>query len=110
VEEALDVVALAIDGFRPPVVGSPVGSVRYVGDRALLANAYADDVGIGVLVGDDDGTLLEVVEQSWRKGRVVDLAGRDQEPDRKAVRIDARVDFRGEASSASARTTISSLF
>jgi len=110
VEEALDVVALAIDGLRPPVLGLPVGTVRDVGDRALISNAHADAVGIVALVGDDDGAFLQPVEQSRRKGGVVGLAWRDQEADRAAFRVDARVNFRGEASSASAHTTISTLF
>src|SRR5262245_29229124 len=43
-------------------------------------------------------------------GHVMDVAGRDQEADRAAFRIDPRVDLGGEASSALAHTTISTLF
>jgi len=40
----------------------------------------------------------------------MDVAGRDQKADRAAFRIDPRVDLGGEASSALAHTTISTLF
>src|SRR5262245_35597043 len=62
------------------------------------------------LVGDDDGTVLEPVEQCLGASGVMHLARRDQEADRAAFRVDARVDLRGEAASASAHTTISTLF
>lgn len=67
-------------------------------------------VRIVAFVGNDHGTLLETGEQRFGAGDVVDLAGRDQEADWAAFRVDPRVDLRGEASSASAHTTISTLF
>ena len=76
----------------------------------MVANAGANTVGIVALVGDDDSAFLEPVEQPLGMGDVVVVAGRDQEPDRAALRIDTRVDFRGEAASASAHTTNSTLF
>lgn len=42
--------------------------------------------------------------------QVAGLAGGDHEADRVAFRVDARVDFGGEAASASVHTTISTLF
>ena len=69
-----------------------------------------NSVSIISLVGDDDGTPLQAVEQSFRTGDIMNLTGRDQEADRAAFRVDPRVDFRREASSASTHATISTLF
>ena len=76
----------------------------------MIANADANPIGVIALVGDDDGTLLEPVEQRLGVRYVVVVARRDQEADRAALRIDARVDLRGEAASASAHATSSTLF
>ena len=65
---------------------------------------------IVAFVGNDEAALLKAIEQRLGAGDVMDLAGRDQEADRATFRIDPGVDFRGEASSASAHTTISTLF
>ena len=65
---------------------------------------------IVAFVGNDDGALIEAVEQCLGAGDVMDLPGRNQEAERAAFRIDPRVDLRAEASSASAHTTISTLF
>ena len=70
----------------------------------------ANPISIVAFVGNDDGALLKAVEQGLGAGNVVDLAGRDQEAERTAFRIDPRVDLRGEAAPASAHTTISTLF
>ena len=50
------------------------------------------------------------VEQILGTDRIMIVAGRDQEADRAAFRIDARVDFRREPASASAHTTIATFF
>ena len=110
VEEAFDVVALAIDDFLPPESLFAVGFVGNVGDRALITDVSTNTVGIVTLVGDDNGAGLEPFEQGLRAGHVVSLAGRDDQADRAAFRVDAGVDFRGEAAPASADTTISTLF
>ena len=70
----------------------------------------ANAIGIVAFVSNDDGVLLKAVEQRHGAGDVIHLAGRDQEADRPALRIDPRVDLRGEASSASAHTAITTLF
>lgn len=70
----------------------------------------ANAVRVVAFVGNDDGAVLKTIEQRFGAGRVVRLAGGDQEADRAAFRVDPRVDLRGEASSASAHTTISTLF
>ena len=76
----------------------------------MLANALAHAVGIIAFVGNDDCAFLDPLEQRPGVGDVVIVAGRDQETDRAALRVDPRVDLRGEAAAASAHTTISTLF
>lgn len=110
VEEAFDVVALAIDGFLPAEPLFSVGFIGDVGNCTLSSDVSTNAIGIVALVGDDDGARLESVEQGLGARHIVVLAGRDDQADRAAFRIDARVDFRGEAAPASAHTTISTLF
>lgn len=76
----------------------------------MTANICTDAIGVVAFVGNDDRAPLKPIEQRLRARRVVVLARRDQEADRAALRVDARVDFRGEASSTSPHTTISTLF
>jgi hypothetical protein len=76
----------------------------------LITDTGAHAVGVVALVGNDDGTRLEPVEQGRGAGYVVIVARRDQEPDRPAFGIDARVDLRGEAAPASTDTTNATLF
>ena len=103
-------ITFTIDRFRPTVLALPIGAVGNVGDRTLFADARANAIGIIAFVGDDDGALLEPLEQRFGTDGVVIVSGRNQEPDRAALRIDACVDFRGETASTSAHTTISTLF
>ena len=103
-------IALAIDRFRPAELGLPVGTVGNVGDCALITDARADAVSVIAFVGDDNGAFIEPGKQRFGANGVVIVARRDQEADRAAFRVDARVDFRGEAAPASAHTTISTLF
>ena len=103
-------IALSIDGLLPPVLLFPVAAVGNVGDRLLIANAGANPIGIVALVGDDDGTSLEPVEQRLGVRYVVVVARRDQQADRAPFGVDARVDFRGEAASASPHTANSTVF
>jgi len=110
VEEALDVVPLAVDGLFPAELLLAVGTVGNVRDGALSPNMRTNPIGIVAFVGDHDGFLLEPVEKGLGGGDVMVVAWRDQEADRAAFRIDARVDFRGEPAAASAHTTISTLF
>ena len=65
----------------------------------------ADAVGIVAFVGDDNGTVLEPFEQGLSASGVMHLAGRDQEADRTAFRVDTRVDLCTDAA-ASPHTTI----
>ena len=110
VEEALDVVALAIDRLLPVEALLTIGLVGDIGDRTLAADQCPDVVSIVGLVGNDDCALLEAVEPDLCTSGVVVLTGRDQQADRAALRVDPRVGFRGEASSTSPNTTNSTLF
>ena len=103
-------IALAVDRLFPTELLFPVGAVRNVGNRALFADARADAVGVIAFVGDDDGAPLKSDQQCFGANGVVVVARRNQETDRAAFRVDTCVDLRGEAASASAHTTISTLF
>ena len=70
----------------------------------------ANSICVVGFISDHNGTLLEPLKQRVGVGDVMGLAGRDQETDRAAFRIDPGVDFRGEATPASAHATISTLF
>jgi hypothetical protein len=76
----------------------------------VIADARTDAIGVVTLVGNHDGSVLDAVEQRFGVRHVVIITRRDQELDRSALRIDARMDFRGEAASASPHTTISTFF
>lgn len=58
-------------------------------------------------VGQDDGILVDVIEQRVSDLPVLSLACRQAEPDRKPLRIDASVDFGREAASGATETMIS---
>jgi len=103
-------VTLTVDGLLPAELLLSVGPVGYVGNGTLSPDMRANAIRIVAFVGNDDGALLKAVKQGLGAGDVVDLAGRDQEADRAAFRVDPRVDLRSEAASASAHTTISTLF
>ena len=110
VEEALNQVALPVDEFLPTVSLLAIGFVGNIGDGTLSPDAQTDAIRIVALVGNDDGFAIEPLQQGLGAGHIVVVAGRQDQPDRTAFRIDPRVDFRGEAASASAHTTNSTLF
>ena len=76
----------------------------------MISNVGTNTIGIIAFVRNDDSAGLKPVEKGFRARYVVSLARRDDQADRAAFRVDARMDFRGEAASASADTTISTLF
>jgi hypothetical protein len=96
--------------FLPSELLLPVGAVRDIGDSALVTDTGAHAVGVVALVGNHHCAPIEAFEQGRGAGYVVIVAGRDQEADRAAFCVDARVDLRGEAASASTHTTNSTLF
>jgi len=63
----------------------------------------AHAIGIVALVGDDDSTFIEAVEQRLGMRHVVVVARRDQDSDGTTFRVDPRVDLGGEAASAASR-------
>jgi len=75
-----------------------------------VTDAGANAIGVIALVGDNDGTPVEAIKQGLGVDDIVVVAGRDQEAERTAFRVDAGVDLRGEPASASPHTTISTLF
>ena len=87
-----------------------MGAVRDVGDGAVSSDMGADSIRVVGLIGDHNRTRLELIEQGLGIGDVVGLAGRNQQAYWAAFRVDPRVDFRAEATSASAHATISTLF
>jgi len=76
----------------------------------LITDLGTNATGIIAFVGDNDCARLKSIEQGLGARHVVGFARGDDQTDRTAFRVDARVDFRGEAASASAHTTISTLF
>lgn len=103
-------VALAIEGLCPPGLSPAVGAAGDVGNGTLSSDLGADSIRVVGFIGDHNRTRLEPLEQGLSVGDVMGLARRDQQAYRAAFRIDPRVDFRGEAASASAHATISTLF
>ena len=67
-------------------------------------------IGVIGFVGDDDGILPEIAQKEIGAGQVMGLAWSDQDLDRPALVVDARMDFCREPSAASPNTTISTLF
>ncbi len=110
VEEALDKVTLAVDRLFPAILLLAARPVGNVGNGALTSNAGAHAVCIVTFVRDDGRAGFKPLEQSFGRRDVVVVAGRDQEADRPAFGIDARVDFRREPAPASTDTTNSTLF
>ena len=110
VEEAFDMVALAINGLCPPGFPPAMGAVGDVGNGALRPDMSAHSIRFVGFVSDHNRTWLEPLEQGLGVGDVVGLTGRDQQAYWAAFRVDPRVDFRGEPTPASAHATISTLF
>jgi len=110
VEEALDVISLAVEGFRPTEALLAPDHVGNVGNGASRFDMGPQPIGVISFVGDDDGVPAETGQKRFGTGQVVGLAGSDQDLDRSALVVDTRVDFRREPSAASPHTTISTLF
>jgi hypothetical protein len=110
VEEALDMVALAIEGLGPTEALLAPDHVGNVGDGTASLDVNSQTVGVVGLVSDDDGAVSEIGKERFGAGQVVSLSRRDQELERPALVVDPRVDFRGEPAAASPDTAISTLF
>ena len=110
IEEPLDRITLTAELFAERIQRLSIGFVGDVGCRALRFDLDADPIGIVTLVGKNDGSAFEVLQQIARASRVVVLSRRDQEAKRAALFVDERVDFRGEPASATTHATISTPF
>lgn len=110
VEEAFDMVALAIKCLGPTEALLAPDHVGDVGDGAACLDVNSQTIGVIGLVGDDDGAAGEIGQQRFGGGEVMGLTRRNQELERPALVVDPRVDFRCEATAASPHTTISTLF
>lgn len=69
-----------------------------------------DAIRVVSFVSDYNRGRLEPIEEGFGVVEVMRLAGGNQQADRAAFGIDPRMDFRGEATPASAHATISTLF
>ena len=110
IEEALDLVALAVERLGPSEALLASDHVGNIGDAAARLYVASQPVGVIRFVGDNDCAAAEIRQERFGAGQVMGLSGRDQELDRPALAVDTRVDFRAEATAASPHTAISTLF
>jgi hypothetical protein len=103
-------VALAINSLCPAEALLAPDHVGNVGDGAARLDVSPQAIGVIGFVGDDDGILPEIAQKEIGAGQVMGLAWSDQDLDRPALVVDARMDFCREPSAASPNTTISTLF
>ena len=106
-EEALDLIAFAVE--RPAEAGFPltIGFGWDVGHRALAFDQVADASCVVGFVGQHDGARLEPVEQGQRGRRVMRLARCQAEPDRQALPVNDCVDLGRETAPGATETMIS---
>jgi len=110
IEEALDIVALAVECLLPTKALFATDHVGNVGDCAAILDVASQAIGVVCLVGDDDGTAGKIGQEWFSARQIMRLSGRNQELERPALAIDPRVDFRGEPAATSPHTAISTLF
>lgn len=100
-EEALDLIALAVDALRHGALDDPVAWGR----DACLGPGGSDEIeeGMGVIgpVG-DHMTAFEIGDESWRGGEVMSLAGGQDDPHRQAVLVDQGVDLGAQSAARTA--------
>ncbi len=106
-EEALDLVALAVERLAEAGLPSTVGLGRDVGHGALSFDQVADAVCIISLVGEYDRARTKAVEQVVSGRSIVRLACRQTEPDRETLAVDNCVDLCGETAAGATETMIS---
>jgi hypothetical protein len=110
VEEALDLIALAVEGLSPTKALFSSNHVGNVGDGASYPQAGPKSVGVIGFVGDNDGAAIDIGKKRFRASQVMGLARCNQELDWPALAVDPRVGFRREPTAASPHTAISTLF
>jgi hypothetical protein len=106
-EEALDLVAFAIERLGEAGLPFAVRLGRDVRDRTLRLDQVADGVAVVSLVGEHDGARIEPVEQGQRSGSIVRLPRAQAEPDREALSVDDRMDLGRETAPGATETMIS---
>ena len=106
-EEALDLIALAVERFAEAGLPLAVGLGGDVGHRALRLDQVADGVAVIGLVTEHNRARCEPVEQGQRGRCVVGLTRAQAEPERETLPVDDRVDLGREPASGSTETMIS---
>ena len=97
VEEALDEVALAVEGGVDRAADANVALAGDMGPRAAGLDEVDDGPGVVAAVGDDIAGKRQAVEQHRRGGFVGGLAGGEDEAHRQAVGVDDDVDLGGQS-------------
>jgi len=109
-EEALDEVALAVDG---DVDRAANRALRCAWDARLgagSADQFDDSVGVVAAVGDNGGRDRQTVEELRHGGHVRGLAGGEQQAHRQAVLVDNGVDLGAQSSTRTADGVIRTPF
>jgi hypothetical protein len=106
-EEALDLIALAVERLAEAGLPFAVGLGGDVGHRALAFDQVANGVAVIRLVAQHDRARLQPVEECQRSGCVVRLACCQAEPDRETLPIDDGMDLGRETASRATETMIS---
>jgi hypothetical protein len=91
-EEALDAVALAVDA---PWHGSLDDAVAWCGDagfRPGRPDKVEEGVAVIAAVG-DDMAAAEAFQKGWSGVEVMGLTGGEDDPDRKSILVDKRIDL-----------------
>ena len=102
VEEALDEIALSIEGAVDRALPLAVALGRDVCSRAVIGDQLQDGFGVVATVGDGVGSGLQALEQSRDRRLVGGLAWRDQQPDWQAAGIDDGVQLGAQSSTRTA--------
>src|SRR6476661_6932250 len=79
VEEALDVVTLAVECLGPTEALFPPDHVGNVGDGAAGLDVSPQPIDIIGLVGDDDGAAGKIGQKRFSAGQIMGLSGCNQE-------------------------------
>ena len=106
-EEALDLIAFAVERLAETGLSLAVRFGGDVGHRALAFDQLADGVAVIRLVAQHDRARLQPVEECQRSGCVVRLACCQAEPDREALPIDDRMDLDRETAPGTTEAIIS---
>lgn len=101
-EEALDEVALAVDGRIDRSLNLAVALGWDVGVSAALCDQVDQVLPVIAAICDDDGGGVQPFQQRWRGGLVGGLARCESEADRQSVFVDDDMDLAGQSSTRTA--------